>query len=132
MNPTSPAAADHLHLADSELAGLLPGEVPGEWVLRFSAASVARGGSWGWRRGLQLSLADAFCEGDPADALGRITEGWLRPAGAAALRHWPLRQVWAGPLQLDLLTGRGQPLCIRAQGLGLLDEGDAWQATLAC
>lgn len=106
--------ADVLILAGSEVASLAWDAAAGHAQLRLAAAQVLRDGQPGHLPGVLLQLQAARCEGDPAEAFGRINEAQLRCGAGPALREWPLLQAFDQPLQLSLRMGHGATLVLHA------------------
>ncbi len=129
--------AYELHLAESEVLGVVADAQTQTLRVQFSAAAVRRVGrsvgdhAVGHLSGVRLQFSGAQWQGDAASALGRLVAGELR-VGGERLLHWPLRRAFNQPLRAELDFGRGAVLHITAASMVCTLGDTRFTESLAC
>ncbi|MFL6697700.1 MAG: hypothetical protein ACJ8GJ_11075 [Vitreoscilla sp.] len=112
-----------LEFHDSEIRDVLA--TTAALRVRFAAACVRDPhGNRGWLTGVTLALADATLAGDPAHALGRLSEGRLRQDGRDVVRP-ALPGTLTGALELTLRFANGTLLTAHGRSLASTLSDDA-------
>ena len=126
--------AYELHLADSEVLGMVADLAAATLTLQFSAAAVRRvsDGAVGHLSGVRLQFSGTQWQGELGACLGRLVAGELTLADGQRLRHWRLRLPFHQPLQAELDFGRGEVLAITAAGMVCAVGDTRFSESLAC
>jgi hypothetical protein len=129
-----PATDFELHLADSEVLGVVADAAAGVLTVQFSAAAARRAGDGapGFLADVGLRFSGARWQGALGECLGRLVAGELRLADGTRLRHWPLHRTFDAPLRVELDFGRGVLLLVTAAGMVCTLGDSRFTESLAC